>query len=77
MESFSYSKLAYADVVLLPVLVGDDIVFLRDEPVFYTDEPFGCGERFNWFIIIDDCSRVGVQRVRDKVFLGFYVVWED
>lgn len=72
MEWYSFSKVVHADVVLLPVLESDDVVFLRNEPVFYTDEPFGA-DGCHWFVYLTDGFRLGVYEVRDNVFLGYYV----
>ena len=73
MKEYSFSKVIHADVVLLPVLDSEDVIFLRNEPVFFADEPFGAGDGCHWFVMFYDGYRCGVQQIRDKVFLGYYV----
>lgn len=73
MEFYSFSKVVYADVVLLPVLDSEDAIFLRNEPVFYTEEAFGSGDGCHWFVNFYDGGRCGVREVLDNVFLGYYV----
>lgn len=73
MDFYPCSRVDYGDVVLLPVLDCDDVLFLRNEPVFFTQKPFSGLDDPHWFVYLLDGRRIVVEKVREKVFFGYYV----